>query len=115
MKHLFSFLALLFAISGFSIAQVPYTPFPKDSISWHISGSNEHEENAPTCAFYSLSGKDTVINSKTYTKIIGLNGDKFLGIREENKKIYAYIDGVYQHYSGQEICMEILLYDFNLK
>ena len=80
-------------------AQVPYTPFPKDSLSWHLWGGSyncmEHSFNV------SISGFDTTINNKIYTQVWQLG----IGIREENKRVYAYIPEYGEH----------LLYDFNLE
>jgi len=116
MKQVLSILTFILATSDISLAQVPYTPFPKDSLSWHVSGWKWDEDLPipPSCATFALNGKDTLINDKIYTEIIGLNGNKFVGIREENKKIYVYIEGIYVGYSMPKISKEILLYDFNL-
>jgi len=97
----FALLCLILLCSMPLVAQVPYTPFPKDSLSWNIWGESYDYIDHPLS--FSMSGQDITIENKTYTKVFGY-GELITGIREENKRIYAHIP----EYG------ELLLYDFNL-
>ena len=90
---------MLFAIS--LAAQVPYIPFPKN-LSWHIYGESFNYMSHPNN--FSISSEDIIIEDKTYTKVFGY-GELVAGVREENKKVYAYFPEYGEH----------LLYDFNLE
>lgn len=90
-------------------AQMDYTPFPKDSLSWHIWGGRPgYYETGPTS--YGINGKETLIDGNVYSQVWG-NGKFVVGVREENKKIFAYIP-VSEYYFESK---EHLLYDFNLE
>ena len=86
-------------------AQDPYTHFPKDSICWGYHYSNYLTGENPRYIVYNVNGKEIQIEGKTYTQIEGGEKGFIEGIREENKKIFAYIP-----YLGEHI-----LYDFNLE
>ena len=105
-RYILIFLTAIFYMVQLS-AQEPYVPFPKDSLNWHIVGRSA---NIPSleCAIVFINGKDTIINDKNYTQVFGY-GWGFIGIREENKKIFAFIDRISDKFG------EVLLYDFNLE
>lgn len=88
---------MLFALS--LSAQVPYTPFPKDSLSWHLWGGSFEIMEHPFS--FGINGYETIIDGKNYTQVWGLDID----IREEDKRVYAYIPEYGEH----------LLYDFNIE
>jgi len=97
--------ALIFNVASTVSAQVPYTPFPKDSLSWNVKGWNAFDPYSAGYAEFTLTGKDTVIDDKNYTQVIDVQERFIAGIREENKKVYTYIPNFGEH----------LLYDFNLE
>ena len=86
--------------------EVPYTPFPTNSLNWSVWGDNNLHDTH--CGIhYALEG-NALIAFKIYTQVYcSTNHQTLAFIREENKKIYYMLpeDPDYK---------ERLLYDFNL-
>jgi len=116
MKHLYLIAILAFIFIPKNTLSQTYIPFPTDSAEWSVAtylGSTAEDHIFQTTN-YGISG-DTIINSKTYHKIVSSISSTFdvsdLGnyyvaaFREENKIIY---------FLKHESVSEDTLYNFNL-
>jgi len=99
--NILAFLSIILIVRTLTAQEVPYTPFPK-YLSWHVWGEKFNNSGFPV--YYSINDRNIVIEDKTYTAVNGYE-NIITGIREEDKRIYAYIPGFGEH----------LLYDFNLE
>jgi len=84
-------------------AQVPYTPFPKEKITWQISGAYTYQTMDGTQG-YIYNFEETSPSDKASINYFH-NSEHICDVREENKKIYIDVPGFGEH----------ILYDFGLE
>jgi hypothetical protein len=129
-KIVFILIAVCMQTANLFSQEYEYVPFPKSNVIWsekYNFGEIFPEYPPPAYERFTLTGEDTIINGKTYTKLYMFvdaifdknNAICVGGIREdENKKVYYKGNEIHRDkpffYWNESIDSELMLYDFSL-